>query len=95
MPHLCGRRGHDSECLLFGYLSLKACKTLGLVPDDFPYQPRAVAMVGGLHVTRNLSTLDDDLSLLQSEEPLSPLEGNVARLEDWLLRHFSSIELLQ
>ena len=65
------------------YLSLEACKSLGLIPDDFPHHSRAVATVGGLHVTK-------DLRPRPSEVPLTPLEENVARLEEWLLRHSSS-----
>ena len=40
-------------------------------------------MVGELHVTK-------DLPLWPSEVPLLPLEENVARLEEGLLRHFSA-----
>ena len=72
------------------YLSLEACKSLCLIPDDFSHHPRAAATVGGLHVTKDPSTLGDNLSLQPSEVPLSPLEENLARLEKWLLRHFSS-----
>ena len=64
------------------YLSRAACTDLGLVPRDFPNPLPLVA------------ALDTGLSDTQPPRPASiphqPLEENVPRLEEWLLRHFSA-----
>lgn len=71
------------------YISLEACKQLGLVHSKFPHQPPTAAIV----------RLEGDSAGPKSEGgtpprpasiPFSPLEESVPLLEDWLLRHFSA-----
>ena len=67
------------------YISLKACKELGLVSETFPHQPTSVASVGVEVFTPTASLPHKPLAV-----PLPPLEENVPRLEKWLLQHFSA-----
>ena len=70
------------------YISLQACKDLGLVHVDFPHQPAVVASTAaGVDDTAPESA--DSALPRPATVPFPPLEENVPRLEDWLLRHFS------
>ena len=70
------------------YLSLGACKGLGLVPLDFALHTQLT-----LGVAYSEEALEDEVCQVPprpTEVPFSPLEENVAKLEGWLLKHFSS-----
>ncbi|KAK8384324.1 hypothetical protein O3P69_009244 [Scylla paramamosain] len=71
------------------YLSLDACKDLGLVHADFPQPPvREVASVSGSGPTppsRPAAAPPRPNTML-----LPPLEENVPMLQEWLLGHFST-----
>ena len=67
------------------YLSFTTCKELGLVHADFP-QPSPLVAGTGL-VGDDVSS---DIPARPTSMPLQPLKKNVARLEEWLLRQFSS-----
>lgn len=71
------------------YLSLDACKDLGLVHADFPQPPvREVASVSGSGPTppSRLTAAPPRPNTM----PLPPLEENVPMLQEWLLGHFST-----
>ncbi|KAK3888979.1 hypothetical protein Pcinc_006984 [Petrolisthes cinctipes] len=70
------------------YVSLQACKDLGLVHADFPYQSPVVAPTSA-DVGNATSESADYLLARPDTVPLTPLEENVPQLEAWLLRHFS------
>ena len=88
----CGGASTDQEIYFMKtakklYLSLKACKDLGLVPLEFPHHVPVVAS------SRASVTADDTPTVLPdrpSSMPFAPSEENVSRLEEWLLQHFSS-----
>ena len=88
-----GRSSHQEICFVnsarFLYLSLTTCKELGLVPEDFPNHMQVAA---GTQLLPPVSQpgLVDTLPTRPSSMPLPPLEENIGRLEEWLLRHFSS-----
>ncbi|XP_076036521.1 uncharacterized protein LOC143022265 [Oratosquilla oratoria] len=65
------------------YISLQACKDLGLVHPNFPHQP-AVAASAATESTDGALPLPRPTSV-----PFTSLEENVPQLENWLLRHFS------
>ena len=75
------------------YLSFDACKGLGLLPPCFPHQPNptvaASTPVAG-HQEQASTTVDSSAHCKPSVMPFAPLEENIERLEEWLLRHFSS-----
>ena len=65
------------------YLSLRACKALGFIPPNWPEVP--------LHPELTLaSTTTAPETTKPAEMPLLPLEENIPRLENWLLKHFSA-----
>ena len=66
------------------YLSCSACRDLGIIPQGFP-QPATV--MAAAEVTESVSNGAPERPTTM---PLQPLEENVPRLEQWLLRHFSS-----
>lgn len=66
------------------FLSLTACKDLGLVPDTFPFH---VPTAAG---TRMESVSDPELPPTPETIPYPPLEENVERLQEWLKQHFSA-----
>ena len=69
------------------FLSLSACKELGLVPASFPHhsQPAVQALVAESAVP------ELDQSPVRPETiPFPPHEEHVGRLEEWLLQHFSA-----
>ena len=68
-----------AKCL---FLSLDACKGLGLVPDSFPHHDLTSA---SLAVEEARPPPPKPASV-----PFPPLEENVSKLEQWLLRHFSA-----
>ncbi|KAK3894919.1 hypothetical protein Pcinc_001367 [Petrolisthes cinctipes] len=70
------------------YVSLQACKDLGLVHADFPYQSPVVAPTTA-DIGNATSESADYLPARPDTVPLTPLEENVPHLEAWLLRHFS------
>lgn len=70
------------------YISLSACRDLGLVQVDFQHPPPLIAAVDGLEyeaVHQDMITLLPRLWAM----PLLPLEKDVPRLQEWLLGHFS------
>ena len=67
------------------YLSFTTCIKLGLVYADFP-QPSPLVAGAGLVGDDGSS----DIPARPISMPLQSLEENVARLEEWLLRQFSS-----
>ena len=70
------------------YFSLGACKGLGLVPKDFPRHTQFTA-----EAACSEEALGNEVCQVPprpTEAPFSPLEENVARLEGWLQKHFSS-----
>lgn len=67
------------------YLSLQACRDLGLVPMDFPHH----ATVAGATASDVGNTSTDSTPPRPTSLPFPPLEENVPRLEEWLLCHFS------
>lgn len=69
------------------YLSLGACKGLGLVPEDFP---RHTQMVGAACSEQSQGNETYQVPPRPNDMPYPPLEENIARLEGWLLKHFSS-----
>ena len=71
------------------YLSLSACIDLGLVPQGFPHHTQVAAGAQLMPPVRQPG-LVTTLPSRPTEMPLPPLEENVARLQEWLLRHFSS-----
>ncbi|XP_066969139.1 uncharacterized protein [Macrobrachium rosenbergii] len=72
------------------YLSMDACKKLGLVPETFPnhapFSDSAPTAASATHTSVEAT----DQSARPSTIPFSPTEENITRLEDWLLAHFSS-----
>ncbi|KAK4313454.1 hypothetical protein Pmani_015211 [Petrolisthes manimaculis] len=66
------------------YLSLTACKELGIVHPDFP---KPVPMVAGVAIEGNRGS---DIPERPISMPFKPLEENVPRLEEWLLGQFST-----
>lgn len=66
------------------FLSLAACKDLGLVPDAFPFHIPAAAGTGVDSVS------DPSLPPPPQDIPFPPLEENVGRLQEWLKQHFSA-----
>lgn len=69
------------------FLSLDACKALGLVPKAFPHHTQAAAPI--------LATVETARPPRQpppkpASLPFPPLEEHVGLLEEWLLQHFSS-----
>ncbi|KAK8381431.1 hypothetical protein O3P69_018484 [Scylla paramamosain] len=71
------------------YLSLDACKDLGLVHTDFPQPPvREVASVSGSGPTP--PSRPAAAPPRPNTMPLPPLEENVPMLQEWLLGHFST-----
>ncbi|XP_076058554.1 uncharacterized protein LOC143035571 [Oratosquilla oratoria] len=67
------------------YLSLAACKDLGLVHEGFPHPPLpTIASVGGG------SSDSRGPPPRPATMPFPPLEENVPRLQEWLLGHFST-----
>lgn len=69
------------------YISLQACKDLGLVHADFPHQSTTVASADVGDATA--STPADCTPPRPATIPLQPVEENASRLEEWLLHHFS------
>lgn len=69
------------------YLSLPACKKLGLVHPDFPHQAPLIASTS---IEGDPRIPTPTLVPRPSVIPLPPLEENASRLEEWLLQHFSS-----
>ena len=69
------------------YLSLDTCKDLGLVPDEFPNHTPKLS-----HAPTAASAASSDSSQPErpSVIPFPPSDANIARLEEWLLAHFSS-----
>ena len=81
------------------FMSLRTCKDLGLVPEDFPNpapliasadvtaervpKPRPLYDVTSEGETRSFATKPTTV-------PFPPTEENIPRLEKWLMRHFSS-----
>ncbi|XP_045122674.1 uncharacterized protein LOC123511117 [Portunus trituberculatus] len=75
------------------YLSLDACRDLGLVHADFPQPPlREVASVGGESGSGASPPPPRPPAAppRPATMPLSPLEENVPMLQEWLLGHFST-----
>ena len=70
------------------YLSLAACRDLGLVHEDFPHQTLLVASTGMSRASG--PPTPPTAPPRPSSMPLPPLEENVQRLEEWLLQRFSS-----
>ena len=68
------------------YLSLAACKDLGLVHEHFP-NPLLPAVAS---VDEESSGKTASLPVRPASMPLPPLEENVPRLQEWLLGHFST-----
>lgn len=66
------------------YLSFATCRELGMVHKDFPQPLLRIACVD---IGSNAS---DDIPVRPTTMPLPPLEENVVRLQEWLLRQFSS-----
>lgn len=68
------------------FLSLGACKELGLVPDSFPHHPKravqALAVVAAAAEPSHPPTRPEKM-------PFPPHEEHARRLEEWLLQHFS------
>ncbi|XP_076042081.1 uncharacterized protein LOC143025983 [Oratosquilla oratoria] len=71
------------------YISLQACRELGLVHETFPHHTVVVAgaAIGGVGDAATQSA--DTMHPRPSSPPFPPLEENVSRLEEWLLCHFS------
>ena len=73
------------------YLSLDACKDLGLVHRNFPTPLVAPTVLGeGEGDSQPGSHTDCTPPPRPETVPFPPLIENVARLEEWLRRHFSS-----
>ena len=71
------------------YISLEACKQLGLVHSDFPHQlPTAATVMRDIITSK--PELADNIPPRPDVVPFTPLEESVAQLEEWLLRHFSA-----
>lgn len=76
---------HSAKAL---YVSLGACKGLGLVPEYFPQ--RVPLTVGAVRSDNTPGREWCQMPPKPVEVPISSLEKNVARLEQWLPQHFSS-----
>lgn len=77
------------------YLSYDACKGLGLLPPDFPHHTSvaaATSALGGMVVAQQEQARPEGDCIPPRPEatPFAPLEENVGKLEEWLLRHFSA-----
>ncbi len=70
------------------FLSLSTCMELGLVPRDFPRHTQVAAGASQAPPARQPGLTEAPTR--PAAIPLPPLEENVGRLEEWLLRHFSS-----
>ena len=76
------------------YLSFDVCKGLGLLPQDFPHQAVAASAMNEETITGSEqpggTPTGDGIPATPSTIPFAPLEENVCKLEEWLIRHFSS-----
>ena len=66
------------------YISLQACKDLGLVHADFPHQSPVATLI-----VTDVGNGADSTSKRPPMIPFPPLEEYVPQLEEWLFRHFS------
>lgn len=76
------------------YLSYDACKGLGLLPPDFAHHTgvaAATSAIGGtVMAQQEQARPEGDCTPPRPDAtPFAPLEENVGKLEEWLLRHFS------
>lgn len=71
------------------YISLEACKQLGLVHSNLPHQPPTTAIIT-LEGDSTGSERVGGLPPRPAAIPFNPMEESVPQLEDWLLRHLSS-----
>ena len=74
------------------YLSLSACKELGVVHRNFPQQVPVVGVVSSVDPppATDCTVMPRPLPPKPEVMPFQPIEENVHRLEGWLLQHFSS-----
>ena len=72
------------------FLSLGACKELGLVPKDFPHHPRLAVQAAAVAAAGSATPTPDQAPIRPATTPFPPHEEHVGRLEEWLLQHFSS-----
>lgn len=68
------------------FLSLDTCKALKLVPEKFPHHVQAASPLSAAVQTSQPRLLPPR----PASPPFPPLEEHVERIEQWLLRHFSS-----
>ena len=71
------------------YLSLSACRELGLVPDTFPDHAPFLGHTPTLASALLKATETACRPARPAAIPFPPTEENIARLENWLLAHFS------
>ncbi|KAG0712546.1 hypothetical protein GWK47_018255 [Chionoecetes opilio] len=76
------------------YLSFDTCKGLGLLPPGFPHHAGMVAVTNACGealqcvARRRLELQANYVPPRARRDPFAPLEENVKRLEEWLLRTF-------
>ena len=70
------------------YISLQACRDLGLVHADFPHQSQVAASIV-TDVDNAAMEPPDSVPTRPPTVSFPPLEEYVPQLEEWLLRYFS------